>query len=54
VGPEEFRIADHPENAERVGVYIGSGIGGFEIMEREHQTLLEHGPAAFPRSSFRP
>jgi 3-oxoacyl-[acyl-carrier-protein] synthase II len=33
-----------PENAERVGVYIGSGIGGFEIMEREHQTLLEHGP----------
>ena len=33
-----------PENAERVGVYIDSGIGGFEIMEREHQTLLEHGP----------
>jgi 3-oxoacyl-[acyl-carrier-protein] synthase II len=33
-----------PENADRVGVYIGSGIGGFEIMEREHQTLLEHGP----------
>jgi len=33
-----------PENAERVGVYIGSGIGGFEIMEREHRTLLEHGP----------
>ena len=33
-----------PENAERVGVFIGSGIGGFEIMEREHQTLLEQGP----------
>ncbi len=33
--------ADH---AERVGVYIGSGIGGFEVIEREHQTLLEHGP----------
>jgi 3-oxoacyl-[acyl-carrier-protein] synthase II len=33
-----------PDNAERVGVYIGSGIGGFEIMEREHQTLLEQGP----------
>src|SRR5581483_4310863 len=28
----------------RVGVYIGSGIGGFEVIEREHQTLLEHGP----------
>src|SRR5208337_2819473 len=33
-----------PENAERVGIYIGSGIGGFEVIEREHQTLLEHGP----------
>ena len=30
--------------AERAGVYIGSGIGGFEVIEREHQTLLEHGP----------
>jgi len=33
-----------PEDAEQVGVYIGSGIGGFEVIEREHQTLLEHGP----------
>jgi len=33
-----------PEQAERTGVYIGSGIGGFEVIEREHQTLLEHGP----------
>jgi 3-oxoacyl-[acyl-carrier-protein] synthase II len=33
-----------PENEEMVGVYIGSGIGGFEVIEREHQTLLEHGP----------
>jgi 3-oxoacyl-[acyl-carrier-protein] synthase II len=33
-----------PEVAEEVGVYIGSGIGGFEVIEREHQTLLEHGP----------
>ncbi len=32
------------EIAEMVGVYIGSGIGGFEVIEREHQTLLEHGP----------
>ncbi len=32
------------ENAERVGVYIGSGIGGFEVIEREHKTYLEHGP----------
>jgi 3-oxoacyl-[acyl-carrier-protein] synthase II len=33
-----------PEIAEEIGVYIGSGIGGFEVIEREHQTLLEHGP----------
>ena len=33
-----------PENAEMIGVYIGSGIGGFDIIEREHQTYLEHGP----------
>ena len=34
-----------PGDAENVGVYIGSGIGGFEVIEREHQTLLERGPS---------
>jgi 3-oxoacyl-[acyl-carrier-protein] synthase II len=33
-----------PDNAERVGVYIGSGIGAFEVIEREHQAYLEKGP----------
>ncbi len=33
-----------PDNAERVGVAIGSGIGGFEVIEREHRILLERGP----------
>jgi len=33
-----------PENAENVGVYIGSGIGAFEVIEREHRSLLEKGP----------
>jgi 3-oxoacyl-[acyl-carrier-protein] synthase II len=33
-----------PELAERAGVFIGSGIGGFTIIEREHQALLEGGP----------
>lgn len=33
-----------PENDERVGVHIGSGIGGFEIIEREHNNLIEGGP----------
>lgn len=32
------------ENAEKVGVYIGSGIGAFEVIEREHKNLLEKGP----------
>jgi 3-oxoacyl-[acyl-carrier-protein] synthase II len=33
-----------PENATRVGVHIGSGIGGFDVIEREHSTLLKEGP----------
>jgi 3-oxoacyl-[acyl-carrier-protein] synthase II len=33
-----------PEIAERTGVYIGSGIGGFDVIEREHTALLEGGP----------
>jgi 3-oxoacyl-[acyl-carrier-protein] synthase II len=33
-----------PENDERVGVHIGSGIGGFDIIEREHFALIEGGP----------
>jgi len=33
------------QDAERTGVYIGSGIGGFEVIEREHKILLEKGPS---------
>jgi 3-oxoacyl-[acyl-carrier-protein] synthase II len=33
-----------PENAERVGVHIGSGIGGFDVIEREHTALMRGGP----------
>ncbi|HYX52546.1 MAG TPA: beta-ketoacyl-ACP synthase II [Candidatus Limnocylindrales bacterium] len=33
-----------PENATRVGVHIGSGVGGFDIIEREHAALLSGGP----------
>jgi len=32
------------DNAERVGVFIGSGVGGFEVIEREFEVLLGHGP----------
>ncbi|HEY6340611.1 MAG TPA: beta-ketoacyl-ACP synthase II [Bryobacteraceae bacterium] len=38
-----FRVL--PEEAERTGVLIGSGIGGFEVIEREHKILLEKGPS---------
>jgi 3-oxoacyl-[acyl-carrier-protein] synthase II len=34
-----------PENEEQVGVYIGSGIGAFEVIEREHKIMLEKGPS---------
>lgn len=33
-----------PENAERVGVLIGSGIGGVETWETQHLNLLNNGP----------
>lgn len=33
-----------PDNAERIGVHIGSGIGGFDIIEREHTNLMQGGP----------
>ena len=31
-------------NGDRVGVFIGSGIGGFEVIEREHNNMLQGGP----------
>jgi 3-oxoacyl-[acyl-carrier-protein] synthase II len=33
-----------PEIAENVGVHIGSGIGGFDVIEREHSAMLAGGP----------
>ena len=32
------------EDQDRVGVYVGSGIGGFEVIEREHTKLEKGGP----------
>jgi 3-oxoacyl-[acyl-carrier-protein] synthase II len=37
-----FEITD--ENATRVGVVIGSGIGGFPMIEKNHEALLHRGP----------
>ena len=33
-----------PELADSTGVYIGSGIGGFDVIEREHSKYLAGGP----------
>jgi 3-oxoacyl-[acyl-carrier-protein] synthase II len=49
IAASDFARADSglqvtPDISEKVGVYIGSGIGGFEVIEREHRNLLEHGP----------
>jgi 3-oxoacyl-[acyl-carrier-protein] synthase II len=32
------------ENATRIGTYVGSGIGGFSVIEREHEAFLKGGP----------
>jgi 3-oxoacyl-[acyl-carrier-protein] synthase II len=37
-------IAITPENADMVGVYIGSGIGGFRTIEDAHTDLVTGGP----------
>ncbi|MGZ0049803.1 beta-ketoacyl-ACP synthase II [Brevibacillus gelatini] len=41
---EDAKLEITPENAERVGVYIGSGIGGLSTWEEQHSVLLEKGP----------
>ena len=38
------RLEVTPAIAEAVGVYIGSGIGGFDVIEREHTNLMKGGP----------
>jgi 3-oxoacyl-[acyl-carrier-protein] synthase II len=32
------------QNADSTGVYISSGIGGFDVIEREHSKLIQGGP----------
>ena len=41
---EDSGLSITPANAVRVGVYIGSGIGGLPSIERQHADLLERGP----------
>jgi 3-oxoacyl-[acyl-carrier-protein] synthase II len=41
---DDAKVPISPANADRVGVFIASGIGGFTTIEREHKALLEGGP----------
>ncbi|BCJ85154.1 beta-ketoacyl-ACP synthase II [Effusibacillus dendaii] len=41
---EQSKLEITPENAGRIGVYVGSGIGGLESLLENHQILLEKGP----------
>jgi 3-oxoacyl-[acyl-carrier-protein] synthase II len=49
VAAADFAVKDaaldiQTANADRIGVYVGSGIGGFATIEREHETLMKSGP----------
>lgn len=41
---EDAALAITPENRDRIGVCIGSGIGGLSTIEEQHKTLMERGP----------
>ena len=40
----DAKLAARGAEADRIGVYIGSGIGGFATIEREHEALMKGGP----------
>ncbi len=42
---EDSGLVIDESNAERVGVMLGSGIGGLATMEKTHSTLLKRGPS---------
>ena len=41
---DDARLTVTPAFADRIGVFIGSGIGGFTTIEREHEAYLAGGP----------
>lgn len=42
---EQSGLQVTPENAERGGVFIGSGMGGLPVIEEEYQKLVDRGPS---------
>ncbi len=41
---EDARLAIGPDNAEQVGVIVGTGLGGLPSIEKYHKVFLERGP----------
>jgi 3-oxoacyl-[acyl-carrier-protein] synthase II len=41
---EDAGLDSHPDDADRIGVAIGSGIGGINTIEDTHATLVKSGP----------
>ena len=41
---DDSQLTVTPRNGPDVGTFIGSGIGGFITIEREHEALLKGGP----------
>ena len=41
---DQAQLKITPDLADHTGVYIGSGIGGFDVIEREHTALMQGGP----------
>jgi 3-oxoacyl-[acyl-carrier-protein] synthase II len=42
---EDAQLKITPENSERIGVIVGTGLGGLPSLERYHKILLEKGPS---------
>jgi len=42
---EHSKLKITPENTQRTGVFIGSGLGGLPFIEEQHTKLIEKGPA---------
>lgn len=41
---EDAQLPINDETRDRIGVYVGSGIGGLNILEAQHKILLDRGP----------
>jgi len=42
---EDAQLKITPENCDRIGVIVGTGLGGLPTLEKYHQILLEKGPS---------